>query len=185
MAPGALASGGVVFETNLGALCVELYWDEAPRACANLSGLAQRGYYDGTLFHRVVKGFMVQGGDPSGTGRGGESLWGGTFEDELTPALKHTGAGVLSMANSGRDRNGSQFFLTLQPCPWLDGKHTVFGRVAGGMRAVQRIGSVPTDKGDRPTQPIKVVRAYPYEGEAPDMAALAQAAMTTALAPRP
>jgi len=161
--------GGVVIETSMGPIVVELYWDEAPLACESFYRLAGKGYYDGTLFHRVIKDFMVQGGDPTGTGRGGNSIWGKKFKDEITPKLKHTGAGIVSMANSGVDSNGSQFFFTLAPCPWLDGKHTIFGRISRGMKVLQRIGMIPTDKGDRPVQPLKIMRSYPYEGEAPDL----------------
>jgi peptidyl-prolyl cis-trans isomerase-like 1 len=103
---------------------------------------------------------MIQGGDPTGTGRGGESIFGGKFEDEITPQLKHTGAGILSMANSGPGTNGSQFFITLAPTPWLDGKHTIFGRVSAGMKAVRQIGSVQTNKQDRPVNEIKIQKAY-------------------------
>lgn len=102
---------------------------------------------------------MVQGGDPTGTGRGGESIFGGKFEDELTSALKHTGAGVLCMANSGPNSNGSQFFITLAPTPWLDGKHTIFGRVHSGMKIVQRIGSTPTAAQDKPANDIRIMKA--------------------------
>lgn len=102
---------------------------------------------------------MIQGGDPTGTGRGGESVFGGKFEDEITPDLKHTGAGILSMANSGPNSNGSQFFVTLAPTPWLDGKHTIFGRVCSGMKIVQQIGSVPTGQQDRPQVEIKIIKA--------------------------
>jgi peptidyl-prolyl cis-trans isomerase-like 1 len=101
---------------------------------------------------------MIQGGDPTGTGRGGESIFGGKFEDECTSALKHTGAGIVCMANSGPNTNGSQFFVTLAPTPWLDGKHTIFGRVHSGMKVVQRIGSTPT-KNDRPLTDIKIIKA--------------------------
>ena len=90
-----------------------------PRTCYNIAALAQAGYYNNTIFHRIIKDFMIQGGDPTGTGRGGESVYGGKFEDEITRNLKHVGAGVLSMANSGPNTNGSQFFVTLKPCPWL------------------------------------------------------------------
>ena len=93
----------------------------------NFLELANRGYYNGVTFHRIIKDFMIQGGDPTGTGRGGKSIYGDKFEDEITKQLKHTGAGILSMANSGPNTNGSQFFITLAPTPWLDGKHTVFG----------------------------------------------------------
>lgn len=102
---------------------------------------------------------MIQGGDPTGTGCGGESIFGEKFEDEISSELKHTGAGVLSMANSGKDTNGSQFFITLAPTPWLDGKHTIFGRVSGGMRVVQRMGMVKTGEGDRPEEDVGIVSA--------------------------
>ena len=102
---------------------------------------------------------MIQGGDPSGTGRGGSSIYGEKFADEISPSLKHTGAGILSMANSGKDTNGSQFFITLAPTPWLDGKHTIFGRVKNGMKIVQRMGLVKTDAEDRPLEEVKIVKA--------------------------
>ena len=102
---------------------------------------------------------MLQTGDPTGTGRGGSSIWGEKFADEINPALKHTGAGILSMANSGPGTNGSQFFITLAPTPWLDGKHTIFGRVKEGLRIVQRIGLVRTGEGDRPVEDVRLVSA--------------------------
>lgn len=102
---------------------------------------------------------MVQGGDPTGTGRGGASIYGEKFADEISTSLKHTGAGVLSMANSGPNTNGSQFFITLAPTPWLDGKHTIFGRVKNGMRIVQRMGMVQTNREDRPMEEVKIVSA--------------------------
>lgn len=108
-----------------------------------------------------TQGFMIQGGDPTGTGRGGKSVWGKAFKDEITVALKHTGAGILSMANSGKNTNGSQFFITLGPTPHLDGKHTIFGRVKSGMKVAQRIGLVDTDNNDRPIDPVKMYRARP------------------------
>eukprot|EP01103_Thecamoeba_quadrilineata_P014742 TRINITY_DN4470_c0_g1_i1.p1 TRINITY_DN4470_c0_g1~~TRINITY_DN4470_c0_g1_i1.p1 ORF type:complete len:159 (-),score=23.22 TRINITY_DN4470_c0_g1_i1:102-578(-) len=149
----------VRLETTTGQLDVELYWEHTPKTCQNFYELARRGYYDGTVFHRIIKDFMVQGGDPTGTGRGGESIYGSKFEDEIMSQLKHTGAGIFSMANSGKDTNGSQFFITLAPTPWLDGKHTIFGRVSSGMTVVKRIGNVQTDGHDRPIEEIRILRA--------------------------
>nr|QMV80844.1 peptidylprolyl cis-trans isomerase 37 [Clitoria ternatea] len=148
----ASAEGGapeVTLETSMGAFTVELYYKHAPRTCRNFIELSRRGYYDNVKFHRIIKDFIVQGGDPTGTGRGGESIYGAKFEDEIKRELKHTGAGILSMANAGANTNGSQFFITLAPCPSLDGKHTIFGRVCSGMEIIKRLGSVQTDNSDR------------------------------------
>ncbi|KAF2223572.1 peptidyl-prolyl cis-trans isomerase-like 1 [Elsinoe ampelina] len=155
----------VLLETSLGAITVELYTNHAPRTVKNFTTLAARGYYNGTIFHRIIPSFMIQGGDPTGTGRGGASMYGEKFEDEISPELKHTGAGVLSMANSGPNTNGSQFFITLAPTPWLDGKHTIFGRVKSGMRIVQRMGLVKTDRDDKPTEEVKIVSARVLDGQ--------------------
>jgi len=155
----------VVLETTMGTIILELYWDHAPVTCSNMCQLAKRGYYDDTVFHRIIKDFMVQGGDPTGTGRGGESVYGKHFQDEIHKELKHTGAGILSMANSGPNTNGSQFFISLAPCPWLDGKHTIFGRVAQGMKVVKQIGNVQTNQSDRPIADIKILRARAISGE--------------------
>jgi len=146
-----------VIETSMGTIVIELYWDHAPKTCKNFYELCSRGYYKNTVFHRVIKDFMIQGGDPTGTGRGGSSIYGKQFEDEITKDLKHVGAGILSMANSGPNTNGSQFFISLVATPWLDGKHTIFGRVKSGMRTVQRMGLVQVDGNDRPKSEIKVV----------------------------
>ena len=108
---------------------------------------------------------MLQTGDPTGTGRGGTSIYGEKFEDEISPLLKHTGAGILSMANSGPNTNGRQFFITLAPTPWLDGKHTIFGRVSRGMNIVKRMGLVKTGAEDRPTDEVKIVKASVVEGQ--------------------
>ncbi|XP_780113.2 peptidyl-prolyl cis-trans isomerase-like 1 [Strongylocentrotus purpuratus] len=151
----------VCLETSMGKISVELYWNQAPKTCQNFAELARRGYYNGVKFHRIIKDFMVQGGDPTGTGRGGNSIWGKQFEDEITTDLKHTGAGVLSMANSGPNSNGSQFFLSLAPTQWLDGKHTIFGRVSDGISVLKRLGMVQTDMDDRPRVDIAIVKAYP------------------------
>lgn len=150
------------FETSSGVFEMELYTQHAPRTCQNIMQLSKIGYYDKTIFHRVIKGFCIQGGDPTGTGRGGESVYGGKFEDEISSALKHTGAGILSMANNGQpNTNGSQFFVTLAPLPSLDGKHTIFGRIISGMDVIRTIGSVPTQDGDRPVNRVEILRAYP------------------------
>eukprot|EP00164_Ancoracysta_twista_P036068 GFYU01080531.1.p1 GENE.GFYU01080531.1~~GFYU01080531.1.p1 ORF type:complete len:178 (-),score=36.94 GFYU01080531.1:150-683(-) len=151
----------VVLETTMGQLEVELYAHHAPKTCKNFEELAKRGYYNGIVFHRIIRDFMVQGGDPTGTGRGGESIYGAKFEDEITRDLKHTGAGILSMANSGPNTNGSQFFITCAPCPWLDGKHTIFGRICSGMETLQRLNNTETDEKDRPVEKVMIVRAYP------------------------
>jgi peptidyl-prolyl cis-trans isomerase-like 1 len=140
-----------------------LYNDHAPKTCKNFAILAQRGYYNNVIFHRIIPNFMLQTGDPSGTGRGGSSIYGDKFEDEIQTSLKHTGAGVLSMANSGPNTNGSQFFITLAPTPWLDSKHTIFGRVKGGMRIVQRMGLVKTGPEDRPLDQVKINKARVVE----------------------
>ncbi|OAF63288.1 heme binding [Pseudogymnoascus destructans] len=134
----------VALETTMGTIVVELYADHAPKTCQNFSTLAQRGYYNNLLIHRIIPNFMIQTGDPTGTGRGGSSIYGEKFADEISPELKHTGAGILSMANSGKDTNGSQFFITLAPTPWLDGKHTIFGRVTRGLGVLKRMGLVKT-----------------------------------------
>ncbi|EGI61931.1 PREDICTED: peptidyl-prolyl cis-trans isomerase-like 1 [Acromyrmex echinatior] len=148
----------VVFETTMGEVTFELYWKHAPITCRNFAELTRRGYYNGTKFHRVIRDFMIQGGDPTGTGKGGMSIYGECFDDEIHDDLKHTGAGILSMANSGPDTNGSQFFVTLAPTQWLDGKHSIFGRVHSGMTIVKRIGLVETDKNDRPVDDVKIVK---------------------------
>ncbi|KAF8731633.1 hypothetical protein AX14_004541 [Amanita brunnescens Koide BX004] len=149
----------VVLETNLGDVQLELYWDHAPKTCKNFAELARRGYYNDVVFHRIIADFMIQGGDPTGTGRGGTSIYGQRFEDEIHPDLRFTGAGILAMANSGPNTNGSQFFITLAPTPYLDNKHTIFGRVQSGMRVVQRLGSVAVNAQDRPVEEIKIYKA--------------------------
>ncbi|KAL2108379.1 hypothetical protein VUR80DRAFT_3908 [Thermomyces stellatus] len=155
----------VAIDTSMGTFTLELYTSHAPKTCENFTTLARRGYYDNTPIHRIIPSFMFQAGDPTGTGRGGSSCWGAPFADEIHPSLRHTGAGVLSMANSGPNTNGSQFFVTLAPTPWLDGKHTIFGRVKSGMGVVKRLGLVKTGEGDRPVEEVKIMRARVLEGE--------------------
>jgi peptidyl-prolyl cis-trans isomerase B (cyclophilin B) len=123
-------------ETNRGPIVLELHASQAPRTVNNFVCLAEDGFYDGLTFHRVIKDFMIQGGDPTGTGRGGPGY---TFKDEFDPKLKHSRAGVLSMANAGPNTNGSQFFITHVATPWLDGKHSVFGQVTSGQEVVDTI----------------------------------------------
>ncbi|KAI3424379.1 hypothetical protein D9Q98_009932 [Chlorella vulgaris] len=151
--------GYVRLHTNLGDLNLELHCDICPRTCENFMALAESGYYNDTSFHRSIKNFMAQGGDPTGTGRGGESVWGAKFKDELDSRLQHSGRGVLSMANSGKDSNGSQFFLLYKSAHHLDYKHTVFGHVVGGFDVLTAMEKVPTDGDDRPLQPIKITGA--------------------------
>ncbi len=145
------------FDTSMGEFEVELYSGKTPKTVENFTGLAKRGYYNGVIFHRVIANFMIQGGDPTGTGRGGESIWGPKFKDEIVKELTHSGPGILSMANAGPNTNGSQFFITLVPTPWLDGKHTVFGKVTSGMEVVEAIGETETLKPfDRPVVDVVI-----------------------------
>ncbi|GAB1733469.1 hypothetical protein NU195Hw_g9373t1 [Hortaea werneckii] len=148
---------GVVMHTSLGDITIALYRDQTPKTCRNFAQLAETGKYDNVIFHRIIKGFMIQGGDPTGTGRGGESIYGGKFEDEIVSSLKHQDKGTLSMANAGPGTNGSQFFITLGPTPHLNGKHTVFGHVVQGMDVVDKLGSVRTGAQDRPVEEVKIV----------------------------
>ena len=143
-----------IIKTNMGTIEIELFADKTPKTVENFVGLADKGYYKGVIFHRVIKNFMIQGGDPTGTGRGGASFWGGKFEDEFVSDLKFDGAGILTMANAGPNTNGSQFFITLAATPWLDGHHTVFGKVISGMDVVYAIGEVKTAAGDKPINAV-------------------------------
>ncbi len=142
-------------ETTKGKIVIELYQDKAPNTVANFIKLAKQGFYNGIIFHRVIPNFMVQTGDPDGTGGGGPGY---TFADEIAPDLRHDTPGVLSMANRGPDTNGSQFFITLVPTPWLDGKHAIFGHVIEGMQVVEQIGTAERDQRDRPKQEIKMTQ---------------------------
>ncbi len=144
-----------VIKTNMGTIELELFSKEAPKAVENFTKLANKGYYNGVIFHRVIDGFMIQGGDPTGTGRGGESIWGMPFQDEFSPNLTFDQAGLLAMANAGPGTNGSQFFITLAPTPWLNNHHTIFGKVIKGMDVVEAIGKVETSKPyDKPVKDV-------------------------------
>jgi peptidyl-prolyl cis-trans isomerase A (cyclophilin A) len=149
--------------TNHGEFRIELFEDRAPVTTSNFIDLAARKYYDGVIFHRIIDGFMIQGGDPTGTGRGGPGY---SIKDEFHPELKHTSEGLLSMANAGPNTGGSQFFITLNATPWLDGKHAIFGKVVDGLDVVQKIGKVKTGPGDRPVENV-VMESVTIEGEAP------------------
>ncbi|MBI5150123.1 MAG: peptidylprolyl isomerase [Candidatus Omnitrophica bacterium] len=150
----------IVLETNQGNIELELWPAVAPKTCENMIGLVRKGYYDGTVFHRVIKGFMLQGGDPTATGRGGESFWGGKFNDEISKSVSFDTPGLLAMANAGPNTNGSQFFITTVPTPWLNGHHTIFGKVISGYDVVQKIEATKTRAGDRPVEDQKILRAY-------------------------
>ena len=157
-----------VINSSKGKMIAKLFEDKAPMTVANFIALAEGNmpntyrkaglpFYDSLKFHRVIsltngdnENFMIQGGDPTGTGMGGESIWGKPFEDEVRTGLKHTSEGILSMANAGPNTNGSQFFITLKDTPWLDGKHTVFGKVINGIDVVRAIGKVKTNQNDKP-----------------------------------
>ncbi|NNF29301.1 MAG: peptidylprolyl isomerase [Gemmatimonadetes bacterium] len=149
-----MANAVARFQTNLGNFTVELFEDRAPTTAGNFKKLAEDGYYDGIIFHRIIDGFMIQGGDPTGTGTGGPGY---TIDDEFHPELRHDGVGVLSMANAGPNTGGSQFFITLAETPWLDGKHAVFGKVVEGMDVIQSIGTVATGRGDRPLEEVQMI----------------------------
>lgn len=150
-------------QTNFGNINVELQCDQTPKTCENFIKLCQKGYYDDTIFHRSIRNFMIQGGDPTGTGTGGDSYWGGTFEDEFRPQLKHTGRGIVSMANSGENTNKSQFFITFRSCQHLNRKHTVFGRVVGGIDTLDKMEKIETEKkNDKPKQEIRILKAVVF-----------------------
>ncbi|MBR3722304.1 MAG: peptidylprolyl isomerase [Selenomonadaceae bacterium] len=140
-----------VFETNMGTFEIELFEDKAPNTAKNFIDLAQKGFYNGLIFHRVIDGFMIQGGDPEGTGMGGPGY---TIKDEFHKDLKHSSEGILSMANAGPNTGGSQFFITLDKTPWLDGHHAVFGKVIKGMDVVKKIGRTKTGFNDRPVKDV-------------------------------
>ncbi|MFC1599158.1 peptidylprolyl isomerase [Candidatus Omnitrophota bacterium] len=150
----------VVLETNQGEIEIQLMPEVAPKACENFTGLVKKGYYDGIIFHRVIKNFMVQGGDPTGTGRGGTSLWGTTFEDEVSSEVKFDKPGLLAMANAGPSTNGSQFFITIVPTPHLNMRHTIFGEVISGFDVVKKIENTPAGSADKPLEDQVIIKAY-------------------------
>lgn len=151
-----------VFETSKGNFEVELYKDKAPKTAENFISLVQKGFYDGLIFHRVIDGFMIQGGDPNGDGTGGPGY---TIPDEFNKDLKHDAEGILSMANAGPNTGGSQFFITLEKTPWLDGHHAVFGKVVKGMDVVRAIGKVDCDFQDKPLEDVVIKKITVKEAE--------------------
>jgi len=148
-----LANPTAILDTSKGLIKLELFRTETPITVENFLKLCKNGFYDGLTFHRVIDGFMIQGGCPRGDGSGGPGY---VIKDEFVATLKHNSAGMLSMANAGPNTGGSQFFITLAPTPWLDGKHTVFGKVVAGMDVVIAIGKVRTDKSNRPLEEVKI-----------------------------
>ncbi|MCB1106760.1 MAG: peptidylprolyl isomerase [Chlamydiia bacterium] len=150
----------IVMETTQGVIELELKPHIAPKACENMTKLTEKGYYNGIIFHRIIPNFMIQGGDPTGTGRGGESVWGKPFEDECTPNETFDRPGLLAMANAGPKTNGSQFFITTVETPWLNGRHTIFGEVVKGYDVVQKLEKVKTGMGDKPIEDQKIIKMY-------------------------
>lgn len=150
-----------VIETNQGNIEIELRSDLAPKAVENFVTHSKNGYYNGLIFHRVIKNFMLQGGDPTGTGMAGESIWGKPFKDEFAPNAVFDKPGILAMANSGPNTNGSQFFITTVPAYWLNGRHTIFGYVKKGMDTVKKIEDTPTNgkyQGNKPLSEQKIIK---------------------------
>ena len=154
-----MANRTAVIKTNMGTIKFELLESDAPKTTENFITLAERGYYDGVIFHRVIKGFMIQGGDPTGTGRGGQSAWGGRFDDEISPrsSVYQRGykAGVVAMANAGPNTNGSQFFIMHSDYP-LPPSYTIFGKVSEGQNVVDAIASTSRDRNDKPLSEVKM-----------------------------
>jgi cyclophilin family peptidyl-prolyl cis-trans isomerase len=148
-----MANRIAIFATTQGTFEIELFEDKAPKTTKNFIDLVEKGFYDGLIFHRVIDGFMIQGGDPKGNGTGGPGY---TIPDEFHKDLRHSSEGILSMANAGPNTGGSQFFITLDETPWLDGHHAVFGKVVRGMDIVHAIGSVECDYRDKPLEDVVV-----------------------------
>ena len=149
----------VTFKTNQGDVKIKLFPSIAPKTCENFVGLVKKGYYDGLTFHRVITDFMIQGGDPTGTGCGGQSIWGKPFEDEFSPDVAFSKKGILAMANSGPNTNGSQFFITTTLTPWLHMRHTIFGEVVEGYDVVEKIENTETGFMDKPVKEQKIISA--------------------------
>ena len=157
----AMLQANVVLDTNYGKIELKLFKKVAPLAVENFTKLTQKGYYNGIIFHRVIKNFMIQAGDPTGTGMGGSSIWGKEFKNEYAPNLTFDRPYLLAMANKGPNTNGSQFFITVAKTPWLNGGYTIFGEVVKGQKVVDTISKVATSKpGDRPLKKVVINKAY-------------------------
>lgn len=176
--------GYVRLNTNMGPLNLELFCDQVPKTCENFLKHCANKYYNGIKFHRSIRNFMIQGGDPTSrsgepTGRGGTSIWGAKFDDEFHPGLSHTGRGILSMANAGPNSNGSQFFITYRSCKHLDGKHTIFGKLVGGLESLTEMERIEVDNKDQPIEDIIIQSAQifvdPYQEADEQLAAERQA----------
>ena len=170
--------GYVRLVTNFGNINLELHCEYVPKTCENFMKLCKKSYYDETIFHRSIRNFVLQGGDPKGDGTGGESVWGGEFKDEFKAHLTHSDRGILSMANSGPDTNKSQFFITYRLCMHLNNIHSVFGKVVGGFEVLDQIEKISTDRRDRPVSEVKILTTMvfvdPFQ-EVDDMFALEDA----------
>ena len=154
----------IKIETTLGNIDAVLEAQEAPKTVENFVTLANKHFYDGIIFHRVIPGFMIQTGDPTGTGSGGPGY---QFKDEFSPRLRHDKPGIFSMANAGPNTNGSQFFITVAATPWLDNRHSIFGQVTGGMDVVEKIAGTPRDSQDKPLKEIKMKKLTLYSEPQP------------------
>ena len=156
-----LLNANVVLDTNYGKIELKLFKDKAPLAVENFTKLVKKGYYNGIIFHRVIKDFMIQGGDPTGTGTGGSSIWGKEFKNEYAPNLVFDRPYLLAMANRGPNTNGSQFFITVKPTPWLNGSYTIFGEVVKGQKIVDKISNTAVSKpANKPLKDVVIKKAY-------------------------
>ena len=149
----------VILETTQGSIEFKLFEDIAPKTCENFTTHINNGYYNGIIFHRIIESFMIQGGDPTGTGMGGESIWGKPFEDECAKDVTFNKSGLLAMANAGPGTNGSQFFITTAATPWLNMRHTIFGEVVNGMDIVSKLEQVEKGASDRPVEDQQILSA--------------------------
>mmetsp|Transcript_46679 Transcript_46679/g.53839 ORF Transcript_46679/g.53839 Transcript_46679/m.53839 type:complete len:165 (-) Transcript_46679:204-698(-) len=159
----------VTLHTTKGPIKIHLFWEKTPKTCKNFLALCASDYYNGTIFHRLLKGFILQGGDPTGTGKGGESIYGGAFPDEIDPELTHSEPGMVSMANSGPDTNKSQFFFTFKKIKKLNGKYTLFGKIVEGLDVLKAYEDEPVDDNDKPLNELKIEEVTIHANPIADM----------------